>query len=339
MSPTPSPRALFLHSGFRSASTWFWHRFREAQGTCAYYEPFHEALATLRRDNLPVFASQHWASGHPELSAPYFDEYEPLLRSEGGVRFYLTRFAAEAYYETGADDAQARYIRNLADHARQAGKMPVFGFCRSLGRVPWFRALDEGLNIVTWRNPWDQWVSCRDQALSRQNWYFLFRFVLFASFGSRHLRFAPFFADLGLPAAPAGITKEQLSDLLAFFEAASTEALFPIFLRVYMLDMLIALHHGDLVVDLDALSEDAAYRRDVTAGLRDATGLADLSFEDCALPHRAGQEDASSAARLEEALRFLAGAGRAIAGEYPRALPLLERRLEDCLRRISLAVA
>lgn len=336
MSRAAPPKALFLHSGFRAGSTWFWHRFREAPGTYAYYEPFHEVLARLRVEEVPQFAPQGWASGHPHLNAPYFSEYRPLLQQEGGVAYYLTRFAAQSYYEAETDDVQARYVENLIHHARQSGQIPVLGFCRSMGRVPWFRAF-EGLNIATWRNPWDQWVSCRDQALKQQNWYFLFRFLLFAAFGSRHPRFAPFFRDLGLPPAPAGIAREQLTALLAYFEVASPDILFPVFLRVYMLDTLIALEHADHVVDLDALSEDASYREKLTAELRDCTGLAGLSFADCALPRRGAPANEQDAARFAEALEFLTGGGAAVAAEYPQARSLLERRLADCLRRASLA--
>ncbi|HUC66807.1 MAG TPA: hypothetical protein VMA53_15320 [Stellaceae bacterium] len=330
--------SIFLHSGFRSGSTWFWHRFREARGTHAYYEPFHEKLAQLSLAALSEFGPQHWSSRHPDLAAPYFAEYRGVLRPEGGVELYETRFAAAAYYETGPDEAQAAYIRGLAEHARAAGKVPVFGFCRSLGRVPWFAALGEGVHITTWRNPWDQWVSCRDQAVKQQNWYFLFRFVLLASFGRCHPRYAPFFEGLDLPPAPAGIAAAELSALLAYFDAASVDTLFRIFLRVYMLDMLIALQHADHVVDLDALKEPE-HRRAVTAGLRRATGLADLSFEDCALPQHGPLHDAAYAPRIEEALALLNGAGAAIARDHERAWPLLERRLVECLERLRAAAA
>ena len=340
MTSTPRPpSAVFLHSGFRSGSTWFWHRFRDAAGTHAYYEPFHELLAKLSAEVLAQFGPQRWASGHPGLAAPYFVEYRGLLRPEGGVRLYETRFAAEAYYETAPDEAQARYVRSLIDHARQAGRVPVFGFCRSLGRVPWFAALGDGINVATWRNPWDQWVSCHDQATVQQNWYFLFRYVLFACFGARHPRLAPFFAGLALPPAPEGIATPQLAPLLAYFDAATMETLFRIFLRVYMLDTLISLEHADHWVDLDALSEDPQRRHDVTAELRALTGLADLSFEDCALPRHGAREDAGYAACIEEAVAFLAGAGTPIAAGHRRALPLLERRLADSLDRLRRAAA
>jgi len=339
MTQRPSPAgSIFLHSGFRSGSTWFWHRFRETRGTQAYYEPFHEKLAQLSLAALSEFGPQHWSSRHPDLAAPYFAEYRGVLRPEGGVRLYETRFAAAAYYDSGPDEAQARYVCGLAEHAREAGKVPVFGFCRSLGRVPWFAALGAGVNITTWRNPWDQWVSCRDQAVKQQNWYFLFRFVLFASFGRRHPRYAPFFDGLDLPPAPASIAAADLSALLAYFDAASLEMLFRIFLRVYMLDMLIALHHADHVVDLDAL-RDSEHRHAVTTALRRVTGLPDLSFEDCALPQHGPLQDAAYASRIEEALAVLNGAGAAIAREHERARPLLERRLVDCLERLKAAAA
>jgi hypothetical protein len=334
---TTSPRAaagIFLHSGFRTGSTWFWQRFRAASGTRAYYEPFHEVLARLDAAALLQVAPQRWASGHPGVDAPYFAEYREVLLPEGGVRFYHTRFAAEAYYDSEPDPPQALYLRNLIDRACDAGVVPVFGFCRSLGRVPWFRALGRGLNVVTWRNPLDQWASCRDQAVLHQNWYFLFRFVLFASFGARHRRFGPFFADLALPPAPEGIATTQLGPLLGYFDAANLETLFSIFLRVYMLDMLIALEHADYLVDLDALTENADRRRETAEALRDLTGLSELSFDDCALPRHEFPVGTGDAAHLEEALSFLTGAGAAVARAHARALPLLQQRLANCLERL-----
>jgi hypothetical protein len=332
MSPS---QALFLHSGFRAGSTWFWHRFRAAAGTYAYYEPFHERLATLTADAAMSFGPQHWTSGHPALAAPYFSEYRPLLAPEGGLPLYRTRFAAEAYYETGAEAEQAVYMQSLVDHARRGGKVPVFGFCRSLARVPWFRTLGYGINIVTWRNPWDQWVSYQDQALRQQNWYFLFRSLLFASFGSRHSTFAPYFAALDLPPPPAGIAREQLDGVLAYFAAANMDTLFRIFLRVYMLDTLISLHHADHAVDLDAVCGDADYRHRVTTALRDVSGLADLSFEDCALPRHDKRDDAAYAAGFDEALSLIESAGAPIADTYPRAVPPLRQAMESCRRRVS----
>ena len=327
-------QALFLHSGFRAGSTWFWHRFRAAAGTYAYYEPFHERLATLTVDAALSFGPQHWTSGHPALGAPYFSEYRPLLAPEGGLPLYRTRFAAEAYYDTGAEEEQAAYVRSLADHARHAGKVPVFGFCRSMARVAWFRALRYGVNIVTWRNPWDQWVSCRDQAVLQQNWYFLFRSLLFAFFGNRHVTVAPFFSGLDLPLPPAGIAREQLDGILTYFAAANMETLFRIFLRVYMLDTLISLQHADHAVDVDALGDDADYRRRITVTLQDATGLPELSFDDCAVPHHDKRDDAAYGASFEEALSFLDGTGASIASRYDQSLPLLKQAMERCRRRV-----
>jgi hypothetical protein len=324
---------IFLHSGFRSGSTWFWHRFRAARGTQAYYEPFHEVLASLTLEALPRYAPDQWDSRHPGLNKPYFEEYRALLRPEGGVPHYLPRFAAAAYYETGVEEAQARYVDGLVAHAHDAGKVPVLGFVRSLGRVPWFRALGGGVNIVTWRNPWDQWVSCRDQAVKGRNWYFLFRFVLFASFGAAHPRLGPFFAGLGLPEAPSGISTAELAPLLAWFEAADPLRLLPAFLRVAMLDTLISVEHAEHVVDLDALTADPDRRRAAERALLELTGLADLSLADCALPRGEGPREAGEVALVEEALRFLAGEGAGIARRYPQALPRLETALDECLRR------
>jgi hypothetical protein len=64
---------------------------------------------------------------------------------------------------------------------------------------------------------------------------------------------------------------------------------------------MIALRHADHVVDLERMTIDAEYRSATTEMLRIATGLADLCFDDCALPDHSALADASFQVCLEEA--------------------------------------
>src|SRR5579859_2315319 len=135
---------ILLHSGFRSGSTWFWHRFRRTSQAYAYYEPLHETLATLSLDGLSK-AAKPLHLRHPALDAPYHEEYRPLLRPTGGVPFYDTSMAVGRHFDTAANPDQRCHLENLIEHARGRGRVPVLGFCRSLGRVAWFREHCPGL--------------------------------------------------------------------------------------------------------------------------------------------------------------------------------------------------
>lgn len=321
--------AIFLHSAFRSGSTWFWNRFREAAGTHAYYEPFHEIMGQMTPDIITEHRTDVWKSGHPPLAIPYFTEYRNLLPPDGGVPFYQGRFAYESYYLSADDAEQQRYIESLADHAHRLGKVPVFGFCRSLGRVPWFKRACRGTHIVTWRDPWDQWASIAEQT-TRGNPYFDFRLYLIASIGRHCSEYHAFFEGLPVPRPIGANIYKKAVYLNAFFRATSTETRFRIFLRVYLLDLLLALPEADLIVDMDRLSSEADHREAVALQLQAMTGLAELWFDDCTLPRHPPQADASHyRTSLEEALSLLAD----VAPRHPRAAPMLQARLQAALDR------
>lgn len=326
--------ALFLHSGFRTGSTWFWNRYRRSARTSAFYEPFNEALASLTAERIAEVSP--WPSGHPALDRPCFAEYAPLLCPGGGVTNFDVGFAYRNYFATEDDERQRRYLATLMDSAWQAGKIPVLGFCRSFGRLPWFRRHCPGLHIATWRNPWDQWASYHEQAIRWGNGYFEFRAFLIASIGRASPAHAEFFADLNLAPfpGPSGATEEE--SLHPLFYASHVDQRFRVFLRVFMFDMLMALQHADLLIDLDHMSLASDYRAQVTTRLRHLSGLPDLSFDDCALPrHRCG-DDGAYISVMEEGLRFLDRYSAQHSAEPRRlqATAQLRDRLEDCLRQM-----
>ena len=48
-------RGIFLHTGWRSAGTWVWSRFRALQTVTAFYEPLHPILGDLTAADIPAF--------------------------------------------------------------------------------------------------------------------------------------------------------------------------------------------------------------------------------------------------------------------------------------------
>ena len=300
----PPLSSVFLHSGFRSGSTWFWSKFRQSESSHSYYEPFNEVLAELQADEIVNNKSDAWASGHPKLEQPYYEEFRSLIRLEGGVSGFHPDMPYALYYNGAAHQPQQDYIEGLARHAREAGKIPVFGFCRSYARVPWLRRYCGGRHIVTLRNPKDQWASYRTQHEKHDNAYFHFKTYMIATIGWHGKVYSGFFDGLPFTDLLQVAASERAETLYAYFLTLGAAERCRVFLRVFALDMLVALPQADVVVDLDELSANPAYRGDVTTHLRALTGLADLSFEDCALPHSEAEDSAWTMAVKQE-LHFL----------------------------------
>jgi hypothetical protein len=164
---------VFVHSGFRTGSSWLRDKFRAADGTLVFGEVFHEMLAVLDAETAMSLAPGSWNSRHPE-AAPYFLEYVPLLRSEGGIAAYSEEMAFERYFPKGGrlSDEERHYIELLIKHARKMGRSPVFSCTRTMGRMKQLKDAFGGKHILLTRDPFQQWCSYTEHA-ANGNPYFL----------------------------------------------------------------------------------------------------------------------------------------------------------------------
>jgi len=88
---------LFLHSGFRTGSTWIWQKFREHENTVAFYEPFNEQLRHLALEDIENQKAISWRSRHPQQVGSYFEEYKPYIDSGGGIAGFPADFVEENF--------------------------------------------------------------------------------------------------------------------------------------------------------------------------------------------------------------------------------------------------
>jgi hypothetical protein len=127
------------------------------------YEPLNQSLATLSLRTIPMMRPAMSNSRHPESQRPYFEEYAPLFSDrKAGLRGYRPDFAYDSFFLT--PDVQfpelRNYIESLLNLARASGKVPVIKFCRTLGRVEWFRRnFPDAAHIFVMRDPRSQWMS------------------------------------------------------------------------------------------------------------------------------------------------------------------------------------
>ena len=169
-------RPIFIHSSFRTSSTWLWSKVRSSDNVMAYYEIFNEGLNTLTAQAIGENNYSSWQSKHPP-AGPYFMEFLPLLRPEGGVAgFDPEMHLARCIPREGPDGSLAAneilYVQQLISHASHSGQRAVLTCTRSLGRVHALRRAFDGVHIVVYRNLLHQWASYSAQALAG-NMYFI----------------------------------------------------------------------------------------------------------------------------------------------------------------------
>ncbi len=150
---------VFIHSLFRSASTYFFQKFRAIESFACYQEPFNESLAALNH------AWRHYrllepptlpGLRHPQLDRPYFYEFWEARQHLRGL--YHASFAYRQYFARAGQlpAAQRAWISAIIEHAR--GR-PLLQFCRSSGRAAALRSLYGGTHLHLWREPRAQWWS------------------------------------------------------------------------------------------------------------------------------------------------------------------------------------
>jgi uncharacterized protein DUF4214 len=164
---------IFIHSGFRTGSSWLRSKFRANPNALVFGEIFHESLATIDRQTAVSFSNRGWNSRHPE-TAPYFLEFAPLIRPTGGVEGYSEDMAFDLYFPTGGElsDHEKQYIGQIIDHSLKMDKIVIMSCTRSLGRMNEIKREFGGTHILLTRNPFAQWSSYTEQA-ANGNRYFI----------------------------------------------------------------------------------------------------------------------------------------------------------------------
>ncbi|MEL7059578.1 MAG: sulfotransferase [Acidobacteriota bacterium] len=279
---------VFLHGFWRSGSTWLWSKFRHRPEVLALYEPFNEGLA--HPHVIVDVEAESWSSNHPELAAPYFDEYRTIPRDASRPWTYRESLALDLYFDDDAHGPSEAWIARLLEAAEVREQRAALGFCRSLARLPALRrAFPEAHHLWLLRDPLQTFASMWHQH-RRGNAYFLAMLGLIAQLHAERPPLGHAIAALGpidldeSPAAPAAfeVRFERAGRWVA--QRTATECLV-LFLAVFR-ESASARHLGatDGIV-LDELL-DPVVRRRVERGLAQRLGLP-IDLSDVRLPTHA----------------------------------------------------
>ncbi|RBP18305.1 hypothetical protein DFR50_101249 [Roseiarcus fermentans] len=276
--PAPARSALaraasapvFIHSSWRTSSTWLWAKLRSAPTAIAYCEVFHERLASLTIEYLRRNDYSGWNSKHPE-GAPYFLEFAPLVGPGGAARGYDRRMAVDWFVPLEGlggplRDAERTYLEGLIAAAAERGKVAVLTDTRTLGRFTAIAGAFPGVHVLLVRNLFHQWASYTEQ-WANGNGYFL---------------------DMLFATVEAAARADPFARLLAdWFDVGERSPLNPATFQLFLLfHLYLTVHAHDaanLVVDVNQVAAEPERRAAVEAALAAAVG-APIDLADARAP-------------------------------------------------------
>jgi hypothetical protein len=251
----------------------------------AFYEPLNEALGTATLRDIAVMRPGATDSRHPDPERPYFEEFAPLIPTQGhGVTGYPVGLAYDHFLAAPQTNLPglASYLNSLVRFAHANGKTAVMKHCRTLGRVAWMREhFPNARHIAVVRSPWGQWLSGWRIYKASGNAYFITKPLEILSRNHDHPLFAPALKVLRIsPELLNGASKSATRKRLSWGSSATAApgVFYRAFLAFWTSMTYSTLSNVEDVIDSDRLGESQAYRRETEEMILQRSGLAiDLS--------------------------------------------------------------
>lgn len=266
----------FIHSLFRSGSTYFLHVFRRSvfKYWC-YQEPFHESLSQMA--DAPEFCledplSKNSQLRHPSLSLPYFYEFYQVKDSMEGL--FKASFSYESFFYSGDTSSANDVCEYIGALIKNSPNKPILQFCRSYGRVKLLKDSFGGAHVHLWREPRNQWWSYKvDGYFDSVNLLIYQAKNLPPVLGCVKNRFLGSMANYG---SVGGKGTKSLGTL-------SVPTNYALFYGLWLYSFIELDCVCDVAINIERFSYDVEYKKLAVSAL-DNLGLKDLDFSDCKIP-------------------------------------------------------
>lgn len=266
--------AIFIHSLWRSGSTWLFDCFRQSpSGYWCYQEPFHEALVQLDQapEDLLLFGPETAKSlRHPPLAAPYFQEFYEIRKALRGK--FDPCISYESFFNPAICSPLNKYVHTLIDAARG---YPVLQCCRSFGRVAYLKQHFSGTHILLWRDPVSQWFSYQI------NDYFDTVNLLVLNAQNPPLVIRRIRDEIALLRKKYNSFQEAYHSLSGFSWGAKQRYL--VFYALWLYSLIENIPHCDFDLNIDRLSESEDYRTS-RQHILELSGISGVDLSDCSAP-------------------------------------------------------
>jgi len=279
---------IFVHSMFRTGSSYLWKKLKNSPQTKCYYEPLHEILSRLssaedisKFDNLTNSYHQRLNS-----SESFWSVYKGILGSSG-VRLYKTKFAYHQYADNSRENNEdlSNYIDSLI---KNCGKLrPILQFNRTGLRQKWFKErYPDSISIYLVRNPRHQFASYYQTYGDSGGRGFLRTELMIASLSLN----CEYFEGIKVYVPSLEEPDKNLNpfQLFSFFDEVikkfNLEQLYLIFLWHWINSLLEACRYSDMIIDSSELSNNLIYQHE--AALYFLKNYIYLDLTDCSVPAR-----------------------------------------------------
>ena len=266
---------IFIHSLFRSGSTYLFNVFRRSPlDYWVFQEPLHEMTAFSEEEPLRLLVgfgdAETKLNRHPRLSSGYFQELFdawPVWKES-----ISEEMVYRGYFATTGAEVGIPFWQSLINAAK--GR-PVFQECRTSSRIKAIKSALGGAHIYLWRNPWDQWWSYKiNNYFNTAN-----QLIIHADHPPAPVRLM--LQDLKLAKYP----QQDVGGAFAFYydRPLTSEQSYLVFYMLWCLALLEGLNNADLLLNIDHLSESTDYQQDTNQKLS-GLQIDGLDFSDCQVP-------------------------------------------------------
>ena len=268
-------KVIFIHSLFRTGSTYLFEVFRKDNLNYCYYEPLNEILSNYKEEKALGKADnkQYTIMRHPQNGKDYFYEYP--FNSDGiGVKLFNQNFSYNDFFLTKEDSniELYDYINSLKEYARE--KRPVFQFCRSALRTGWFKSNFKSVNIYIVRDPHDQWMSYN--TLENNNYFNISNLMILCK---SNLTIVKDFLDfMQIERYDANSLDSEYRYYEFIYKGFSVEMSYMFFYFVWILALFHNISESDIILDLESYENSNAERNRMDKLLSENYII--LNFED-----------------------------------------------------------
>ena len=272
---------IFIHSLFRTGSTYIWNTFRKNPDYHCYYEPLHQVLADVTRDDLETALTIDFKLvNHPPIQKYYLHEYRDLFnKDEASLPYFKKSFSFDEFCLNDKNPDLKKYIDHLLKGA--GSKIPLLQFNRSALRIRWFKNnYRKGLHVYLVRNPHDQWASYEHLYKKTNDPTFFIQDLMTAGLNQKSEYFKALAHYLSLSEFRSTHFEKEYLFYKALLDLYSPRERYLLFYFIWMTAFIENALNVDLLINMNRLSQNPDYRKIILEAIF-KQAKADVDFEDC----------------------------------------------------------